>query len=185
MKNVLVVVASRHGSTAMFGDCIREELEALGHRAHVQDPALVTDVRAYDAVVLGSAVYGGRWLKPARRFAERVQAELRETPVWLFSSGPVGDPLMPVKTSIEVDDLARRLHAVDHRVFAGRLTRESLGVGERLAIRIAGGQEGDYRPWPEIAAWARGIADALTASEMPAAALPASEFGRPAAAPAS
>jgi menaquinone-dependent protoporphyrinogen oxidase len=180
MKSVLVAVASRHGSTAMFSDCIREELEALGLKVHVLDPELLTDIAPYDAVVLGSAVYGGRWLKPARRFAERFQAELAGKPVWLFSSGPVGDPPKPAQPSQDALELAGRLGAREHRVFAGRIVRDTLGLGERIAVRVSGAAQGDFRPWPEIAAWARSIADALLAPRVPAPAPVTNEaFGTP------
>ena len=159
---VLVTVASRHGSTAMMADCIREELEGLGHRAHVLAPELVTDVSSYDAVVLGSGVYGGRWLGAARKVAARLEADFRHRPIWLFSSGPVGDPAKPTQPPADALELTRRLQAEDHQVFEGRLDRTQLGVGERLIVRAVRAPSGDYRQWPAITAWARLIGDALT-----------------------
>jgi menaquinone-dependent protoporphyrinogen IX oxidase len=55
----------------------------------------VREVDGYDAVVLGSAVYAGHWLKPAREPVGRLGTFLADRPVWLFSSGPVGDPPKP------------------------------------------------------------------------------------------
>jgi menaquinone-dependent protoporphyrinogen oxidase len=57
--------------------------------APVQD---VGAIDGYDAVVLGSAVYLGNWMKPAKEFAVREAAALAAVPVWLFSSGPIGSP---------------------------------------------------------------------------------------------
>jgi menaquinone-dependent protoporphyrinogen oxidase len=158
---ILVTVASRHGSTAMIGDCIREELEGLGHRTHVVPAELVDDVSSYDAVVLGSAVYAGRWLGAARKVAARFEADLRRRPVWLFSSGPVGDPAKPSQPPAEALELTQRLNARDHQVFEGRLDRGQLGIGERLVVRAFRAPSGDYRPWPAVAAWARMIGDSL------------------------
>ncbi len=33
----------------------------------------------------------GHWLKPAKQFVERHAAALDKRPVWLFSSGPIGE----------------------------------------------------------------------------------------------
>lgn len=176
---VLVAVASRHGSTEMIGDCIREELEATGVTAHLLDPSLVGDVSQYDAVVLGSAVYGGRWLRPARRLVERFEAELQRKPVWLFSSGPVGDPPKPTQPSPDALELTHRLRAVDHQVFEGRIEPSYLGVGERLVAHAIGATSGDYRQWPAITAWARQISAWLaSATPTPAAAEAAPTGGR-------
>ena len=51
----------------------------------------VRDLEGYDAVVLGSAVYGGRWRRDARRLLRRLPRSLGRRPLWLFSSGPVGE----------------------------------------------------------------------------------------------
>jgi menaquinone-dependent protoporphyrinogen oxidase len=158
---VLVSVASRHGSTMQIAECIREELEATDVRAHLMDPQDVDDLAGYDAVILGSAVYAGRWMAPARKLAERLQSELRQLPVWLFSSGPIGDPAKPAEPPVDGVDLAQRLQARDHQVFEGRLERDRLGFVGRAAVKVILAPDGDYRQWLAIGAWARQISRAL------------------------
>ena len=156
---VLVTVASRHGSTSMIGDAIREELVATGVTAYLAEPEQVADVGQYDAVVIGSAVYAGRWLKPARKFARRFQAQLVRKPVWLFSSGPLGIPPKPTEPPADALELAHRIHARDHQMFEGRLERDVLSFGERL--RMVGAPSGDFRPWVAVTIWARSISASL------------------------
>ena len=62
---VLVVVASRHGGTRQIADAVAGVLWDAGFDADVEDAA-GADPAGYDAVVLGSAVYYGRWLPSAR-----------------------------------------------------------------------------------------------------------------------
>jgi menaquinone-dependent protoporphyrinogen oxidase len=66
MTRVLVTAASKHGATAEIAEAIAEVLAGNGLDPAVVPPDEVDDVAAYDAVVLGSAVYAGHWLKPAR-----------------------------------------------------------------------------------------------------------------------
>ena len=49
------------------------------------------DLAGYDAFVLGSAAYIGHWRKEAIELARRLEQERGERPVWLFSSGPLGE----------------------------------------------------------------------------------------------
>lgn len=158
---VLVVVATRHGSTGLIGEAVRDEIAVTGITAHLSEPELVEDIGPYDAVVIGSAVYGGRWLAPARKFARRFERELLGKAVWLFSSGPTGDPAKPTQPPAEALELARRLGARDHQVFEGRLERDLLSIGERAVVRVAGAASGDFRPWVAITMWARRIAASL------------------------
>ena len=164
---VLVTAATRHGSTAMIGDAIREELVATGVTAHLLEPELIRDIGEYDAVVIGSGVYAGRWLKPARKFVQRFEAQLAAKPVWLFSSGPIGDPARPTEPPAEALEIAARLGAQDHQVFEGRLERAGLGFGERAVVRAMKAESGDYRPWVAITVWARRISASLKREAQP------------------
>jgi len=40
-------------------------------------------------------IYAGRWLKSAKDLVERTSSRMHGIPVWLFSTGPIGDPLRP------------------------------------------------------------------------------------------
>lgn len=56
-------------------------------RVTVTDPGGFRHFDGVDAVVIGSAICYGKWLRPALRFLHEHEAELAARPVWLFSSG--------------------------------------------------------------------------------------------------
>jgi menaquinone-dependent protoporphyrinogen oxidase len=159
--NVLVTVASKHGATTQIAEAIGRALAKADIGAEVVAPDEVRSLKGYDAVILGSAVYAGRWLDEAKRFVEREAPALAERPVWLFSSGPIGDPPKPDEEAIDVAPIRAVTGARDHRIFAGLLDKSQLGFGERAIVKVVRAEEGDYRPWPEIEAWVAGIAAAL------------------------
>ena len=158
---VLVTAATRHGATAEIAAAIGEVLAGRGLDATVAAPEQVKGVDGYDAVVLGSAVYAGHWLKPARELVGRFGTVLADRPVWLFSSGPVGDPPKPEEDPVDVTEILTATGARDHRVFAGRLVRRQLSFPERAIVSALRVPEGDFRDWPEIRQWADEIAEAL------------------------
>lgn len=165
---VLVSVASRHGATDEIGKRIARRLRGRGIQVVSMPPEEVAELAAYDAVVLGSAVYTGRWLGQAADFTSRHTLALRDRPVWLFSSGPLGDPPAPAGDPAEVAALMERIGAREHRTFAGELQEEALGFKERLIVRVVKAPHGDFRDWAAIDAWADAIAEALAAEAVPA-----------------
>jgi menaquinone-dependent protoporphyrinogen oxidase len=161
---VLVAAASRHGSTEEIALEIGSVLRERGVAADVASLGDVTSLEEYDAIVLGSGVYVGRWLEQARDFVDVHAQELRERRTWLFSSGPIGEPPVPAgDEAVKLDEVVAKTRPVEHRVFAGRVDRSSLGLGERAIMRVVRAEEGDYRDWDEIRRYAEGIADALSA----------------------
>jgi menaquinone-dependent protoporphyrinogen oxidase len=154
--NVLVAFASKHGATAEIAEAIAGRLRASGLSVDCREAGDVTSIEPYDAVVLGSAVYAGRWLPEARAFAERHADELAERPTWLFSSGPIGDPPHPAEPPA-LDGLEKRVHARAHRVLGGRLRRSDLSLPERAVVRVVKAPVGDYRDWDAVAAFAEEI----------------------------
>jgi menaquinone-dependent protoporphyrinogen oxidase len=162
---VLVAVASRHGSTAEIAERIVATLLAadLEVDIHRIDDAAGRDLGGYDAIVVGSAVYEGHWLRSARRFVADHQDQLRRVPVFLFSSGPVGNNTIGVENG-HVTDLVELSGAVDHRQFPGRLDRDLLKRRECWIVDIVRAHDGDFRDWDAVAAWASTIAARLTAA---------------------
>lgn len=168
---ILIAVASKHGSTREIADVIAEELRTMGHVTDVHAIDEVDNVAAYDAAVIGSAVYLGNWLGEARRFVEDHGPQLSAMPVWLFSSGPIIFPAGSDGQTAPEDEPEglleaskaplKAINARDHRVFGGKLDRHQLNLAERFSVRLAKASDGDYRRWDEIRNWARGIATAL------------------------
>jgi menaquinone-dependent protoporphyrinogen oxidase len=165
-RHVLIATASKHGSTLDIADEIarvltRHGLEVTSKR--VNEAAGMADLAGFDAALVGSAVYVGNWLAEAVAFVDRHAAELAQMPVWLFSSGPVGQPAMPAGDPTGTDEMVAKTRARGHRVFAGRLDVTQLGMGERMIVRLLRAPTGDYRDWQAVTAWATEIADALDA----------------------
>jgi menaquinone-dependent protoporphyrinogen oxidase len=162
---ILVTVASKHRSTLEIGQAIGRAFAARGITTDVRPAAEVDTIVGYDAVVLGSGIYAGSWLAPARDFVQRCLGQLRERPVWLFSSGPLGDPPLPAGDPAGAAAIIALLQPRGHRTFAGRLERDDLGRGEKLIVRVVRAPFGDYRDWPAVQAWADEISGELGASE--------------------
>jgi menaquinone-dependent protoporphyrinogen oxidase len=170
---VLVSAASRHGATAEIAEEIGHVLrDALDDRGGGDDVTVdvrlaegVSSVEDYDAIVLGSAVYAGHWLEPARELAKNHAEVLAARPTWLFSSGPIGDPPKPEEDPVDVAPILEAIGAREHQVFSGRMEKRELGFAERAIVLALRAPEGDFRDWDAIRRWAEGIADALRTEE--------------------
>ena len=158
---VLVTAATRHGATGEVAQAIGDVLHDQGLDPTVLEPEQVNAVDGYDAVVLGSAVYAGHWLMPARELVARFGSALAARPVWLFSSGPIGDPPKPEEDPVDVAEVLAATGAREHRLFAGKLVRKQLAFPERAIVAALRVPEGDFRDWPAVTGWAAGIATAL------------------------
>lgn len=158
---VLVTAASKHGSTDEVARTIAEVLVEAGHSAVVAAPETLSALNGFDAAVVGSAVYYGKWLDTATTFVDRHATSFDGRPVWLFSVGPLGDPPKPEAEPVEIPALVAKTRAREHRLFTGRLDRSRLSLGEKIIVKGVRAAEGDFRHWDEIRAWARAIGEAL------------------------
>jgi menaquinone-dependent protoporphyrinogen oxidase len=159
---VMVACASKHGSTEGIAEAIAERLHQLGHEAVAVRVSDVTDLDGIQAVVLGSAVYAGSWLKEATEFAEANAGTLSELPLWLFSSGPLGTEVEDEEEQPrQLAKLTETLRPKAHRMFFGAIDRSTLGFGERMMMKAVKAPEGDFRDWSAIAGWADEIAEEL------------------------
>lgn len=159
---VLVAYASKHGSTVGIATSIADRLNELGQVATARSVDDVSDLGGVDAVVLGSAVYAGSWMKEAMAFAERYRDTLAGLPVWLFSSGPLGEEIKDEEEQPkQLGELTETLSPKEHRVFFGALDKGKLGFGERMIVKAVKAPDGDFRDWDRIREWAEQIASEL------------------------
>ena len=168
MENrVLVAYGTKYGATAGIAEKIGQVLREAGLTVDVTPAGQAGDPAVYQAVVLGSAVYIGRWRKDAAKFLRDNEKALAERPVWLFNSGPLGEGdaaeqagdlgfpkgLRPIADRIKVRDIA---------VFHGAVDLQKLNPLERWMFKNVKSPIGDFRDWNAIAAWAAAIAAELT-----------------------
>jgi menaquinone-dependent protoporphyrinogen oxidase len=163
---VLVTVASKHGATAEIGRAIADKLREAGIYVAEQAPESVASLDEFDAVIVGSALYMGRWMGEARDFVKDNAEALRKKPVWLFASGPIIGTLNAPNDGADAAEgrkLQELIGAHEAKIFAGELKKESLGFVEKQIVKMVKSPWGDYRPWDEIRAWAESIAHELEA----------------------
>jgi menaquinone-dependent protoporphyrinogen oxidase len=159
---ILVSAASKHGSTMEVAEAIGRVLDDAGLDADVKPLEEVGSIDGYDAFVLGSAVYVGRWLPQATAFVSDHAEQLRGRPTWLFSSGPIGSPEPLPKGQPEgISDLAEEIGARANHIFTGKLDRSQLSFGEKVITSAVRAPDGDFRDWPAVETWARGICGEL------------------------
>jgi len=161
---VHVITASRHGSTADIGEAIARTLRDLGFDVVCEDANGATLPPPGEPVVLGSPIYMGRWMRPARHLLDQLAAEAPARTVFVFSAGPLGDPPQPDDGGDDAVERFAAERAPGARIFCGKLKRSSLGRLERIAMGAAKAPEGDYRDWEQIEAWAQEVGRGLAAA---------------------
>ena len=162
MSRVLVAYASRHGSTEEVAVSVAQQLHAAGHRVGLLAVNRVETLAAYDAVVLGGALYTGRWHRDAHRFVRRFRRQLAAKPFATFAIGPrTCEPSAIAASREQLDAELARLHVLpDHvAVFGGAIDPRKLRFPfNRMAAC-------DARDWNAINAWASRVARALHAAD--------------------
>jgi menaquinone-dependent protoporphyrinogen oxidase len=90
-QRVLVAYGSRRGSTGEVAEAVAATLREHGHVVDVEPAGKARKAGAYDAVVLGGALYRGRWHRGARRFLKRERRRLASVPTAVYALGPRRD----------------------------------------------------------------------------------------------
>lgn len=165
---ILVVPTSKHGGTAEIGRAIARRMRASGIDIDVSQPGYADVLSRYDGFIIGSAVYEGAWLPEATTFIERFADELRERPVWLFSSGLLqgsdglaAEPDAALTEHLDTRHVLKALRPRSHQLFGGRLRVEDLDLPARSIAAWVGLTDVDVRDWDAIDAWVDTIIEFL------------------------
>ncbi len=169
-NKVLVTYASKYGATQEIAARIGEALCDAGLEADVVPVTDVRDLASYGAVILGSAVYIGKWMKSAAEFMAKHETDLAKRPVWLFSSGPTGDGdavalLGGWRLPPDQKPLIDRIQPRDIVVFHGNISLKRVNFIEKKAVQALKKPFGDFRNWDAISNWAASIAEVLKVAE--------------------
>ena len=156
---LLVAYGSKHGSTQEVAEAIAERLTKKGFEVELRRAADVADLTPYGAVVLGGALYFGRWHGDAARFLARYRRELATKPPAVFGLGPnTADAQGLAESRAQLDKALAKVPEVEPRsiaVFGGVVDPT------KLRFPLSRMPASDARDWDAIDEWAGEIATAF------------------------
>ncbi|MBL8130988.1 MAG: flavodoxin domain-containing protein [Anaerolineae bacterium] len=167
MTRILVAYATRLGSTAEIAEVIGTVLRTRTHQIDIRPVEDIQSVEEYAAVVVGSAIRGGKWLPSALAFLEKHHTALSALPVAYFTvCMTLADGTQEsVEVASSYHELLYRsfpnVSPVSIGMFAGEFDPKHAAPLVRLLARGLGITEGDWRDWQVIGDWARTLLDLL------------------------
>jgi menaquinone-dependent protoporphyrinogen oxidase len=160
-RPILVAYATKLGSTHEVAEAISARLREHGLAAECRAAVDVDVVARYDGVVLGGALYIGRWHRDARHFLRQHAATLAAMPVAIFGMGP------RTTSPADIADAREQLERALGR--APDVTPVSVAVfggvvdPTRLHFPFSHMAASDARDWDAIESWSDGVAAAFGA----------------------
>jgi len=168
MKNkVLIVYASRAGSTGEVAKALGQTLSEAGATVDVRSVSDENDLNQHQAVIVGSAIRMGRWLPEAVDFVKKHRDELSRIPTAYFvvcSTMKDDTPENRRKVLAYLDPVrkaAPNIEPVDIGLFAGVVDFSKLSFMDKSMLKMKGAPEGDFRNWAAIKKWATDVTPML------------------------
>lgn len=165
MTRVLVVYATKTGSTEGIADQIGQTLRSLGAEVDVVSADEKPDGSGYDAFVVGSGVRAGLWHASAKQWLVGHADLLQSKRVALFTVG------LTMATNPEKADVVRGytdlllsetgIRPVDIGLFAGMNEIGRFSLPERLVMRAMKAPSGDFRDMRAVERWTIAVAPLL------------------------
>ena len=131
---------------------------------------LMTDLKTYKAVIIGSPIQYDNWVREVRQFAKNNRKSLSELPVAYFfsclalsqqSKKPKEAKLKGLVYSNTLRSLLPEVNPVSVGGFAGVLDYSKMPFLPRIVFKaimpILGVKEADYRNWSAINEWAENV----------------------------
>ena len=160
-SRLLVTYATAAGSTVGVAEAIGKTIATSGYAVDVKPIKNNPSLKGYQAVILGSAVHGKRWLPEATEFVENHQEELKKLQVAAFCVHIMNlgtDEKSKKNRLTYLDPIRSLLPIVDEGYFAGRgVDPDTSTRFERFMAGLMQIPPGDKRDWEKIGAWADNV----------------------------
>jgi menaquinone-dependent protoporphyrinogen oxidase len=165
-KRVLVTYASKYGSTGGVADAIGKELCSKDVAADTVLIKNANNIGLYQGVIIGGAVYMGKWMSEAVDFVKQNKDTLCKVPVAYFLVGMtlVRHPEKRAEVLSYMDPILKavpEIKPVGIGTFAGAMDYNNLSWINKKILKSKGSPEGDFRDWNAIRSWAGGLTSQL------------------------
>ncbi len=139
------------------------ELNTFGLQAHAAKASNSPPPENYDAFVIGSPLYGGKWISVAGLYAALMAKPIKKNQLRFFQWGGLSikhpeSGLAQHKEFLKnLIEIAPSLNVVSDAVFTGYFERSNLPWYLKIVDRFAPTPQGDHRDWPKIQIWSRSL----------------------------
>ncbi len=165
MNTVLVAYATKRGSTREVAADVGRVIRQSGLEVEISPAREVKKLDRYQAVVLGGALYMGRWHKDARRMLKRFSSELTSLPFAVFAMGPKETTSEALESAAA--ELTKALaevpevHPFSTAIFGGVIDPT------KLHFPFSRMPAGDARDWDAIQDWANEVVRGISTRSAP------------------
>ena len=160
IKKILLVYASKCGSTAEIANSMGKVLTEQGYGVDILSVDKVKSIDDYGAILAGSAIRVGAWLPEAMDFIKENQATLRQLPTAIFSvhglnweNTAASEVLRKNYTSA----IKQLITPMDEVFFPGKIDYLKMTFLEKMLSKAVNAVEEDRRDWTVINGWAAEI----------------------------
>ncbi len=168
-KKILVTYATQGGSTAGIAEAVGKTMAEAGAQVDVRPIQSVSDLRSYQAVVVGSAIHSGKWLPEATKFVENNVNFLRQMPTAIFQVCMMlatGNETYRAMVPGWLDPIRSKINPIAAMTFTGGIDlsqypKMSDKLGLRIFLASVKLKPGDYRNWDTIRIWAQSVSPSL------------------------
>jgi menaquinone-dependent protoporphyrinogen oxidase len=160
--SVLVVYATRYGSTQEVAEAVAATLRERGLAVDIQPMRDVRTLDQYRAIVLGAPLYMFHWHKDALHFLARHRAALTQRPIAIFALGPFHaeeKEFQGARQQLEKElEQFPWLTPQAITIFGGKFDPQKLTFPHNLIPALKNMPASDVRDWTAIRVWANDLA---------------------------
>lgn len=172
-KNVLVLYATYHGSTAQIAEFIRVKLNNGEITASVKSIEDYIDFSGYSGIIMGAPIHRGKWMEDAVEFVNKHRDKFDNLPFACFYTCMSKAKIPPSEETLDelssyqtaMRDLFPKLNPSQIGSFAGKLDYDKCNFLTKIVmwsiLSKNSLEAGDYRDWQAIESWTGEIKEKL------------------------
>ena len=165
-KHILIVYATRAGSTVEVAQVIGEVLGGRGFEVQIKSVKENPAVDGYQAVIIGSAIRMGNWLPEVVDFLRKNQPKLSQIPTAIFTCHRLNtgeDAASRAAREAYSAPIRQIVSPQAEAFFSGTLDHAKLNFVDRMLAQAVEKSTltpaGDFRDWSRIRSWAQTVVD--------------------------